>query len=107
MPDEDPPYDPTEDLEDVINVLSGIDADDGVDPDQPSPEDELSTEDSIMRNMNTQRIPHRLAEMFAEMRPSLMTKNTHYLLGSGVSWLDKWVIHFISRPRWCKIWPKL
>lgn len=53
LPDEDPSYDPTEDLEDVINVLSGIDADDGVDPDQPNPEDELSTDDSIMRNMTT------------------------------------------------------
>lgn len=53
LPDQEPPYDPTEDLDDVINTLSGIDADDGVDPDQPNPEVEMSTDESIMRNMTT------------------------------------------------------
>lgn len=47
LPTDAPAYDPSEELEDIANVLAGIDSDDDVDPDQPQPEDEVDAGSTI------------------------------------------------------------
>ena len=53
LPSEAPAYDPTEELDDIANVLAGIDSDDDVDPDQPQPEEDINN-DSTINDMMTE-----------------------------------------------------